>query len=70
MTTDTHKKEYAIQFELGGKTCTVGAIGKGSGMIAPQHGHHAGLLHHRCRRLPPPCWKRRLRQWSPAPTTR
>ena len=33
--TDTHKKEYAIQFELGGKTCTVGAIGKGSGMIAP-----------------------------------
>ena len=22
MTTDTHKKEYAIQFELGGKTCT------------------------------------------------
>ena len=34
MTTDTHKKEYAIQFELGGKTCTVGAIGKGSGMIA------------------------------------
>ena len=35
MTTDTHKKEYAIQFELGGKICTVGAIGKGSGMIAP-----------------------------------
>lgn len=35
MTTDTHKKEYAIRFELGGKTCTVGAIGKGSGMIAP-----------------------------------
>ena len=35
MTTDTHKKEYAIQFELGGKMCTVGAIGKGSGMIAP-----------------------------------
>ncbi len=35
MTTDTHKKEYAIQFELGGKTCTLGAIGKGSGMIAP-----------------------------------
>ena len=27
MTTDTHKKEYAIQFELGGNTCTVGAIG-------------------------------------------
>ena len=27
--------KLAIQFELGGKTCTVGAIGKGSGMIAP-----------------------------------
>ena len=26
MTTDTHKKEYAIQFELGGKMCTVGAL--------------------------------------------
>ena len=35
MTTDTHRKEYAIQFQLGGVTCTVGAIGKGSGMIAP-----------------------------------
>jgi len=35
MTTDTHKKEYALQFTLGGKTCTLGAIGKGSGMIAP-----------------------------------
>lgn len=35
MTTDTYPKQYAIQFELGGKTCTVGAIGKGSGMIAP-----------------------------------
>ena len=33
MTTDTHKKEYAIQFELGGKTCTVGAIGKGLSLI-------------------------------------
>ena len=28
MTTDTHKKEYAIQFELGGKTCTVGALAR------------------------------------------
>lgn len=35
MTTDTHQKEYAVQFQLGGKTCTLGAIGKGSGMIAP-----------------------------------
>ncbi len=35
MTTDTHKKEYALRFTLGGKSCTLGAIGKGSGMIAP-----------------------------------
>ncbi len=35
MTTDTYPKEYAIEFTLGGKTCHLGAIGKGSGMIAP-----------------------------------
>jgi glutamate N-acetyltransferase/amino-acid N-acetyltransferase len=35
MTTDTTEKEFALQFTLGGKTCTLGAIGKGSGMIAP-----------------------------------
>lgn len=35
MTTDTYEKEYAIEFTLGGKTCRLGAIGKGSGMIAP-----------------------------------
>ena len=35
MTTDTYPKEYAIEFELGGVTCHLGAIGKGSGMIAP-----------------------------------
>ena len=35
MTTDTHKKEYAISFELDGKECRVGGIAKGSGMIHP-----------------------------------
>ncbi len=35
LTTDTTKKEYALEFVLGGKRCTLGAIGKGSGMIAP-----------------------------------
>lgn len=35
MTTDTYPKEYAFSFTLGGKTCHLGAIGKGSGMIAP-----------------------------------
>lgn len=33
MTTDTVKKEIAMQMVLGGKTVTVGAIAKGSGMI-------------------------------------
>jgi len=35
MTTDTVKKEVAVEFELGGKTCRLGGMGKGSGMIHP-----------------------------------
>ena len=35
MTTDTHPKEIAVEFELGGKTCHMGGIAKGSGMIHP-----------------------------------
>lgn len=36
MTTDTVKKEIAVSVELSdGKTCTLGAIAKGSGMIHP-----------------------------------
>ncbi|MBS7263469.1 MAG: bifunctional glutamate N-acetyltransferase/amino-acid acetyltransferase ArgJ, partial [Eubacteriales bacterium] len=35
MTTDTVKKEIAVQFEIGGKTCAIGGIAKGSGMIHP-----------------------------------
>lgn len=35
MTTDTHPKEYAVAFSVGGKTCHIGAIAKGSGMIHP-----------------------------------
>lgn len=35
MTTDTAKKEYAVQLEIGGKICTVGGMAKGSGMIHP-----------------------------------
>lgn len=35
MTTDTKKKELAIEFELDGKICKMGAIAKGSGMIHP-----------------------------------
>ena len=35
MTTDTVKKEIAVEFSLGGKTCRLGGIAKGSGMIHP-----------------------------------
>ena len=35
MTTDTVKKEYAVEFELGGKRCVLGGMAKGSGMIHP-----------------------------------
>ena len=35
MTTDTVPKEVAVEFEIGGKTCRMGGIAKGSGMIHP-----------------------------------
>lgn len=35
MTTDTIQKEYAVEFDLGGKPCRIGATAKGSGMIHP-----------------------------------
>ena len=35
MTTDTHSKQMAVEFEVGGKTCKMGALAKGSGMIHP-----------------------------------
>ena len=35
MTTDTCPKEVAVEFEIGGKTCRMGGIAKGSGMIHP-----------------------------------
>ena len=35
MTTDTKIKEIAVSFEIGGKTCKIGGIAKGSGMIHP-----------------------------------
>ena len=38
MTTDTVKKETAVAVTIGGKTVTVGAIAKGSGMIHPNMG--------------------------------
>ena len=35
MTTDTVKKEIAVEFVIGGKVCRIGGIAKGSGMIHP-----------------------------------
>lgn len=35
MTTDTVKKEYAVEFEIGGAVCHLGGMAKGSGMIHP-----------------------------------
>ena len=35
MTTDTVAKHFTAQFELDGKSCTIGAMSKGSGMIHP-----------------------------------
>lgn len=35
MTTDTRKKEFAVEFTIDGKKCHLGGISKGSGMINP-----------------------------------
>ena len=35
MTTDTVKKEIAVEFTVGGKTCRIGGLAQGSGMIHP-----------------------------------
>ena len=35
MTTDTHNKQAAVTFSVGGKTVTLGGMSKGSGMIHP-----------------------------------
>lgn len=44
MTTDTHKKEIAYEFTLGGVTCKMGAMCKGSGMIHPNMGTMLGFI--------------------------
>lgn len=38
LTTDTHKKEIAVQCEIDGQTVVVGGMSKGSGMIHPNMG--------------------------------
>ena len=51
MTTDTVKKELAVETVIGGKTVRMGGIAKGFRHDPPQHGHHAGLPDHRLRHL-------------------
>ena len=44
MTTDTRKKELAVEFEIDGRKCHVGGISKGSGMIAPNMATMLGFI--------------------------
>ncbi len=44
MTTDTVPKEVAVEFEMGGKVCHIGAMCKGSGMIHPNMGTMLGFV--------------------------
>ncbi len=44
LTTDTHKKEIAYKFTVGGKTCYMGGMCKGSGMIHPNMGTMLGFI--------------------------
>ncbi len=44
MTTDTVKKEIAVEFEIAGCTCRMGGMAKGSGMIHPNKATMLGFI--------------------------
>ncbi|ROR30572.1 glutamate N-acetyltransferase [Mobilisporobacter senegalensis] len=44
MTTDTYLKQWAVEFELNGKTVTIGGMSKGSGMIHPNMATMLGVI--------------------------
>ena len=44
MTTDTVEKKVAVEFEINGKTCRIGGISKGSGMIHPNMATMLGFI--------------------------
>ncbi len=44
MTTDTVRKEYAVEIPVGGTTVTIGAMAKGSGMIHPNMATMLGFV--------------------------
>jgi glutamate N-acetyltransferase/amino-acid N-acetyltransferase len=48
MTTDTIKKQAAVQVTIGGKTVTVGGMAKGSGMIHPNMATMFGIITTEC----------------------
>ena len=50
MTTDTKPKTAAVEFTIGGKTCRIGGICKGSGMIHPNMGTMLSFITTDCRR--------------------
>ena len=52
MTTDTVKKEYAVTVSIGGKSVTIGAIAKGSGMIHPNMGTMLAFVTTDCKITP------------------
>ena len=51
MTTDTIKKEAAVEFTLGGKTVTIGGYEQGIRHDPSQYVYHAGFYHDRCGNL-------------------
>ena len=51
MTTDTRPKIASVSIRMGGANVTIAGVAKGSGMISPQNGDHAGLPGDRCRRF-------------------
>ena len=46
MTTDTMKKEVAVQVEIGGKTVTIGGMCKGSGYDSSEYVHDAWVCYY------------------------
>lgn len=44
LTTDTHPKTISLEFEIGGQTCTMSGLCKGSGMIHPNMGTMLGFI--------------------------
>jgi glutamate N-acetyltransferase/amino-acid N-acetyltransferase len=59
MTTDTAKKECAVTVTIGGKSVTIGAIAKGSGMIHPNMGTMLAFVTTDCR-ITPDCLQEML----------